>query len=942
MEALDWLNATNADYLEDLYERYQRDPRSLDAQWRAFFAGFELGYGPAAPALRATDGGGGVPPEEFGKGAYALVNAYRALGHYVAKLDPLGHSRDSHPLLEIEEYGFSPDDLGRHVGTGGFLGPTDGTLRDLLDKLRLTYCRSLGIEYMEIADKEQRSWLQHEIEPQLNRPALAAALRRQVLLRLVVSEEFERYLHTRYIGHKRFSLEGAEALLPLLDTVVEEGARHGVEEIVMGMAHRGRLNVLAHVVRKPYEIILSEFEETFVPQEGEGDGDVKYHLGYSRDHSTANGRTVHLSLSANPSHLELVNPVIEGIVYAKQAYLNDAERRRVVPLLIHGEAAFTGQGIVPETLGLSQLQGYCTGGTIHIILNNQIGFTATPEQLRCTLYPTDVAKTIQAPILHVNADDPEAVVQAARLAIGFRQQFKRDVMIDLYCYRRYGHNETDDPTFTQPLMYREIDAHPTVSAIYLQRLMDAGVITADEVEQTKRELRQRLDAAREVARQLRPRQRMSTLRGVWTGLTRPGNDWRAQTAVAIDMLRQVGEGATRVPSGFSLHPKLTRWLEARREMIDGKRPIDWSYAETLALGSLLLEKIPVRLTGQDSERGTFSQRHAVWHDVKTGERYVPLAHLAQDQAPFVILNTMLSELAVLGFEYGVSSADPRRLVLWEAQFGDFANGAQPIIDQFIASAESKWQRMSGLVLLLPHGYEGQGPEHSSARLERFLQLCAEQNLQVCYPTTPAQYFHVLRRQMHRAFRKPLILMTPKSLLRHERCVSALEEFTAGSFRLVLDDATVAASEVHRLLLCSGKIYFDLLAAREKQGLDGIAIVRVEELYPFPAAELQEVFSRYPQVEELVWVQEEPHNMGAWSFIAPRLHEILPEPWGLSYCGRHEAATPATGLHRAHVREQQAIIDQALGLVQMELGPTAPQGQDGRRPAGRERSDGDQR
>jgi 2-oxoglutarate dehydrogenase E1 component len=943
MTSHDFFLPANVDYLESLYQQFQSDPRSLDAQWAAFFVGFELGHQAPEQPISPTECSGAQAPDTFTKGVHALVNAHRELGHVVANLDPLGHNRRHHPLLDIAEYGCSAADLDRSIGKGGFLGPSDGTLRDLLEKLRLTYCQTLGVEYLGIAEKEQRTWLQQQIEPTLNRPTLSSALRRHILARLVVVEAFEQYLQTRYIGHKRFSIEGAETLIPLLDALVEEGVKLGAEELVMGMAHRGRLNVLAHVLRKPYELILSEFEETFVPQEGEGDGDVKYHLGFSCDHVTTQGRKIHLSLSSNPSHLELVDPVIEGIVHAKQDYLDDGERHRVVPILMHGEAAFTGQGIVPETLGLSQLEGYRTGGTIHIIINNQIGFTATPQQTRSTPYPTDVAKMLQAPIFHVNADDPEAAVHAARLAMAFRQRFKRDVMIDLWCYRRHGHNETDDPTFTQPLMYQEIAAHPAVVELYTPRLVEAGEIAAEAVEQTRQEVRQRLDAAREVARQLRPRQRISTLSGVWTGLTRAGSDWSANTAVEAETLRHVGEQAVRAPNGFAVHPKLTRVLAAWLDMVQGKRPIDWGCAEMLAFGSLLLEAIPVRLTGQDSERGTFSQRHAVWYDVKAGERYVPLAHLAESQAPFIIVNTILSELAVLGFEYGISSADPRHLVLWEAQFGDFANTAQPIIDQFIASAESKWQRMSGLVLLLPHGYEGQGPEHSSARLERFLQLCAEENVQVCCPTMPAQYFHVLRRQMHRPFRKPLIVMTPKSLLRHARCTSPLEDFTAGGFRLVLDDPVRAAAErVQRVVLCSGKIYFDLLKGREERGVDDIALVRVEQLYPFPQAELQTVLARYRQAEDVMWVQEEPRNMGAWNFIEPRLQQILPGDRVLTYGGRPEASSPATGSHRSHTREQEELIKQALELAHVGVGTWDHQEVQVQRPGGKEHGDGNQR
>ncbi|HJS06153.1 MAG TPA: 2-oxoglutarate dehydrogenase E1 component, partial [Pirellulales bacterium] len=657
----------------------------------------------------------------------------------------------------------------------------------------------------------------------------------------------------------------------------------------------------------------SEFAKTPPSLMPEGEGDVKYHLGFSNNRVTAQGHKVHCSLSSNPSHLELINPVIEGIARAKQERRGDTEHHRVVSILIHGEAAFTGQGIVPETLSLSELPAYRTGGTVHVIVNNQVGFTATPAQTRFTPYPTDVAKMIQAPIFHVNGDDPAAVVHAARLAIAFRQQFKCDVLIDLWCYRRHGHNEADDPTFTQPVMYREIDQHPPVAQIYAEQLVREKQIEGGEVERIKAEVRQRLDQALGLAHGFKPRQRISALGGLWAGLGWAGSDWSARTAVDSDVLRRVTETAARVPAGFHLHRKLNRLLEARAAMAAGTRPVDWSCAELWAIGSLLLEGIGVRLTGQDVERGTFSHRHAVLHDFEHGTRHVPLEHLAEEQGRFTTVNTMLSELAVLGFEYGFSSADPHTLVLWEAQFGDFANGAQPIIDQFIASAEAKWQRMSGIVLLLPHGYEGQGPEHSSARLERFLQLCAQNNLQVCNPTHPAQYFHALRRQMHRSFRKPLVLLTPKSLLRDERSASELTDFTEGSFRPVIDDpAAPDRNRVWRLVLCSGRVFYALQAARKQPKTDGTALVRVEQLYPLPREELQAVLARYRRADEVVWAQEEPRNMGAWSFIEPRLRELLPENGVLSYQGRAEAASPATGSLGLHEVEERALVEKALG------------------------------
>jgi len=912
------LHSHNTAYIEDLYEQYRRDPDAFDPAWAAFFKGFDLGF------LNATSQGPGpktnAAPKSGessnGKGVHALVQAYRQLGHFAADLDPLGHSPKHHPLLELSEFGLTEDDLNRSVGTGGFLGQTDGTLRGLRAKLKLTYCQTLGMEYTE--DKAQRDWLVQKIEPHEYRDAFPPQTAHDILQQLVETEAFEQFLHTRYIGQKRFSVEGSESLLPLLHTLVGHGSQLGIEEMVIGMSHRGRINVLAHLLNKPYEVILSQFEGSDQNTD-ENEGDVKYHQGYSYDHVTPQGRKIHLSLSFNPSHLELVDPVIEGMVQAKQDYLHDTERSRVIPVQIHGEAAFTGQGIVAETLNLSQLEGYQNGGTIHIIVNNQLGYTATPKETRFTPYPTDVAKQVRAPVFHVNANDPEAVVHAARLAIEFRQRFKRDVLIDLWCYRRHGHNEADDPTLTQPLMYQEIEKHPTVVHLYTWQQVAKGNIEPETVDDMRRQVRQKLDRAQEVARKLQVKPHTSTFGGVWQSMGWAGNAWNVSTGVDQKRLDQVKQKATCIPPGFTAHRTVQRMAASRAAMIEGKQPVDWGCAEILAFGTLLLDNVPVRLTGQDSQRGTFAHRHAVWHDIATGEPYVPLSNLGPEQAEFVVLNTMLSELAVLGFEYGISSADPRRLVIWEAQFGDFVNGAQLILDQFICSAETKWQRMSGIVLLLPHGYEGMGPEHSSARLERFLQLCAKNNMQVCYPTTPAQLFHVLRRQMHRNFRKPLILMTPKSLLRHKLCVSPINEFIEGSFCAVIDDVNIAAPQhVRRILLCSGKIYYDLLEARIQEQTDQITLIRVEQLYPFPAAELEEILARYPQAQEVYWVQEESQNMGAWTFVRPLLEELLAPEVSLSYVGRDEAASPATGIPQLHQEEQEEIITQALAPWNKEV------------------------
>ncbi|MBI2963164.1 MAG: 2-oxoglutarate dehydrogenase E1 component [Deltaproteobacteria bacterium] len=901
MSFLDFIARANPEYVESLYRQYRADPASIDERWALMFAGYEFAgrsdaLEPQEPAPRVAD----------------LVEAYRNFGHLIADLDPLGHSPRSHPFLELQKFGFGADDLARTVSSGSVCGLTKAPLGELLGALHETYCGTLGVEVLDIRDNQQRDWLESRMESTRNRPELAPAERVRVLERLIAAETFEQFLHTKYVGQKRFSLEGGEALIPLLDTVVEEAGTSGVEEIVMGMPHRGRLNVLAHVLHKPYEMILAEFEGVFLPAGIQGDGDVKYHLGYSRDHTTRGGRRIHLSLCSNPSHLEAVDPVVEGIVRAKQGYLGDRERRRVVPVLMHGDAAFTGQGLVYETLALSELAAFTTGGTIHIIVDNQIGFTTSPREFRFTRYPSDLASVIEAPVFHVNADDPEAAVQAAQLAAAFRHRFRVDVVIDLVCYRRHGHNEVDDPTLTQPVMYREIARHPTVVARYAERLQQAGVIDARRVEQARGEVRGVLEDALSYARDFLPRQQVFALGGVWKGFTWAGSDWSADTRVGAARLRDAARALRRIPDGFTPHPRVRKLLDARHEMVESGRGIDWGCAETLAYATLLLEKTPVRLTGQDTARGTFSHRHAVLYDAEDGREHVPLNHLAAGQAEIEVVNSLLSEAGVLGFEYGMSSADPRRLVVWEAQFGDFANAAQVIIDQFIASAESKWQRMSGLVLLLPHGYEGQGPEHSSARLERFLQLCADQNLQVVNLTTPAQLFHALRRQMHRTFRKPLVVMSPKSLLRHPRAVSALEDFSERGFATVLGDpGDPPPLGVQRVLLCSGKIGYALDDEREERERSDVAIVRVEQLYPFPAAEIGVQLRRYANAVDVRWVQEEPKNQGAWPFVAPLLREVLGADRDLGYVGRDEAASPATGNYKAHEGEEVAILDEAL-------------------------------
>jgi 2-oxoglutarate dehydrogenase E1 component len=937
MRSSDLVTRANAEYVDEQYRRYKADPSSVDENWALFFAGFELASNGAAEngaaandnATGAGDGMHAVaagqraaaPAAEPVIGVFDLVHSYRELGHLVAHLNPLAPKPEGHPLLEPSEFGFGDADMDRVIECGSFQGCATATLRNLITRLQATYCQHLGVEYLHIQDREQRMWLQERMEPTSNSPTLGREERIRIFDRLMVAESFEQFLQARYPTAKRFSLEGAESLIPLLDTLVEDGGAQGVQEMVIGMPHRGRLNVLANVLRKPYEMILAEFEGSFLAKESMGDGDVKYHLGYSRDHMTRAGRKVHLSLSPNPSHLEAVDPVIEGMVRAKQNRLGDAARTSVVPVLMHGDAAFTGQGMVAETLWLSELEGYRTGGTIHIIVNNQIGFTTPPEAFRFTPYPSDVAKIIQAPVFHVNGDDPEAAVQAARLAIGFRQQFKKDVIIDLVCYRKRGHNELDDPTYTQPVMYNQIANHPSPVEQYRERLAAEGALPLEEADRRTTEFRELLDDAQAYARDFMPRLPVFAFGGLWKGLGWAGDDWSAQTAVDPAVLEAIAAAFTRVPQGFTPHPRVARLMEARAAMAREGGSLDWGAAEAYAIGSLVLEGTTVRMTGQDTGRGTFSHRHAVLHDVKTGERYVPLDNIREGQGRFVILDSMLSEAAVLGFEFGFSSADPWKLVIWEAQFGDFANGAQVIIDQFIANSESKWQRMSGLVMLLPHGYEGQGPEHSSARLERYLQLCADDNLQVCNLTTPAQYFHALRRQMHRPFRKPLIVMSPKSLLRHKLAVSSPRELTEGAFQPVLDDIAVGdapeagvridPTRVTRLLLCSGKVYYALLEGRRERAIDETAIVRVEQLYPFAKQELEAIFARYPRAKQVFWVQEEPWNMGAWHFIYHRIRRILPTERTLSYVGRPEAASPATGSYKIHQAEEAELVNRAF-------------------------------
>ncbi|MBI5710063.1 MAG: 2-oxoglutarate dehydrogenase E1 component [Candidatus Eisenbacteria bacterium] len=911
-DRLDFIQRANAAYIEELYARYRRDPASVGEDWALFFAGFDLA---------GSRPGGGVPGQPSGE-LFGLVQHHRVFGHLAARLDPLGGVPPLPPLLDLANFGFAAADLDRAVAAAPFKGEFHGTLGELVAALRLTYCDTIGVEYMGITDPERREWLQERMEPVRNHPPLAPEDRLRVLRQLLTADGFEEFLNTRYPGQKRFSLEGAGALVPMLDTLLETAAAGGAGQVVIGMPHRGRLNVLANIMQKPCEAIFNEFETSFLPEDVQGHGDVKYHLGYSRTMTTRAGRPLHVDLNFNPSHLEFVNPVVLGNVRARQDHMKDAGRDGCIPVLLHGDAAFAGEGIVPETLALAQLPAYQTGGTIHVVVNNQVGFTTSPKDARVSRYVTDVARVEDAPMLHVNADDPEACVHVMALAVQYRARFKRDVFVDLVCYRRHGHNELDDPTFTQPLMYKKVAGHQPVSRRYAERLVREGVLGEAALQSLEDEITAAFRAAHQRARLAQTANGPVPLGGAWVGFSWAGTDWSAGTAAPRERLEQVTRALAAFPPGFHPHRKIAQLAAERARMLAEDR-VDWGLGEALAIGTLLLDGDNVRLSGQDTERGTFSHRHAVLHDMETGERFVPLRHLAPDQGRFEVFDTPLSEAAVLGFEHGYSTADPRTLVIWEAQFGDFANVAQVYIDQFIASAESKWRRMSGIVLLLPHGYEGQGPEHSSARLERFLELCANGNMQVCNPTTPAQLFHALRRQQRRQFRKPLVLMSPKSLLRHRLAISAARDFTGGAFQTVLDDATVAdPAAVKTVLLTSGKSYYALHEARAAEGASHVALVRIEQLYPFPREELSALLGRYRGAKDIRWVQEEPANMGAWRSTRHRIEASLPEGARLRLVARKASPSPATGYYHMHVEQERRLLERALAEGVVRAAPPA--------------------
>jgi 2-oxoglutarate decarboxylase len=867
-----------------------------------------------------------------------MINAYRVRGHLLADLDPLEYKVGHHPELNPNHYGLTIWDLDRDFVCGGLCGKQTAKLRDILDTLRETYAGKVGPEYMHMQDPEQKRWLQDRMEPSRNQQPLDGATKRRILMKLNDAEAFEKFLHTKYVGHKRFSLEGAETVIPMLDFLFNEATFDGVQESVIGMAHRGRLNVLANILGKSYEKIFHEFEGDIDPNTTQGSGDVKYHLGAEGVHQTPSGSFMKLTLASNPSHLEAVDPIVEGMVRAKQKLIGDRSRSSVLPVLIHGDAAFAGQGVVAETLNLSQLKGYKTGGTVHVVINNQIGFTTGPESARSSEYATDVAKAVQAPIFHVNGDDPEAAIRAMRLAYEFRQQFHKDVVIDMICYRRHGHNEGDEPSLTQPKMYKLIKEHRSVRKIYTETLLRKGDIDPQEAEQWLDAFQSKLqDAFDRTKEESTPPSHGDDEKALYTDeeITGYQKSPSPDTGVARNVLDAVGKALTSYPETFALHPKLKPIIAKRAAMVEGREPLDWAFAEMMAFGSLVADGFRVRLSGQDSGRGTFSSRHAILFDYISGEGYVPLNALAQNavesnvadpvivdnalsqetnrpiaDVSFSVYDSLLSEYGVLGFEYGYSVSDPGALVLWEAQFGDFMNGAQIVVDQFISSAEEKWGQHSGLVMLLPHGYEGQGPEHSSARLERFLNLCAEGNMQVVYPTTPAQHFHALRRQMKNDPRKPLIVMTPKSLLRHPQATSPIEELTAGRFEPVLRDPQITGGDVKRVVITTGKVYYDLLNARQKSNAN-VPIIRLEQFYPFPQGMLASALQPFVNATEIVWVQEEPRNMGAWPFLHERMQQVIGGNQRLRYVGRPISASPATGSHHRHEEQQRALVDAAL-------------------------------
>ena len=953
-EKTSFLGNNSSEFVEALYADYLNDPSKLPEQWKAFFDGLkderkkilENVNGPSWSPKKRLKPYLSVNQKETGKKngsmenyangadilgaakdsirASMLVRAYRIRGHLISKLDPLElQKREEHPELKPETYGFTVKDLNKKIFLDGAMGLQTSTLKEVIDLVKKTYCEKIGYEFLHMGDPEEKKWIRDRIEGKEKGIKFTENGKRAILNKLIEAEGFEKFLHIKFVGTKRFGLDGGESLIPALEQIIKRGGHLGVKEVKIGMPHRGRLNVLANMMQKPYKAIFKEFFGEKIKSKKDFEGDVKYHLGASANREF-DGNLVHISLTDNPSHLEAVNPVVLGQVRAKQFFHKDKERKKVIPVLIHGDAAFAGQGVVAECFAMSGLPGHNTGGTIHIIVNNQIGFTTAPRFARSSPYPSDLAKMVQAPIFHVNGDDPEAVVHCAKIATEFRQKFKRDVVIDMVCYRRFGHNEGDEPSFTQPLMYKKIKTHPTTLQIYGKKLLNEGLISNNDLNLMQKKFRNFLDNEFSGAKDYKIK--MKWFDGVWSRFKPEiGQDRRGVTGVDKKELISIGKKITDIPKNFNIHKTLVKIFENKRKMFTENQPIDWSTAELLAFGTLLNDGFSVRLSGQDSSRGTFSQRHSVLRNQDNHQRFVPLQNISKNQKKFEVIDSLLSELGVLGFEFGYSLSEPETLVLWEAQFGDFANGAQVVIDQFISSGESKWSRASGLVMLLPHGYEGQGPEHSSARLERFLQLCSQENLQVVNCTTPANYFHVLRRQMHRDFRKPLIVMTPKSLLRHKRCISNLDDFTKkNSFHRILGDHSYLNDSkliklkkdkhIKKVVMCSGKIYFDLIEAREKSKNDKVVFIRIEQLYPFPVKQLGKQLKRYENAN-FYWCQEEPMNMGAWNtarhYIDRTLEIIQVKSENVKYIGRNAAASPATGNLNKHLAEQKEILEKVM-------------------------------
>ena len=964
-----FLSKSNSSYIEQMYEKFCNDPNQLPDSWKQYFDALgeekelinketngaswapkkiksnvdidldsyekfipsNLSYSIEEKIKKEKPQSSPIELEQSTKDsvrAIMMIRAYRIRGHLQADLDPLGLiKKENCPELLPETYGFTENDLDKKIFLDEVLGLKYATLREILEILNRTYCSNIGIEFMHMTDPEEKSWIQQRIEGKDKEIQFTERGRKAILNRLIEAEGFEKYLAKKYVGTKRFGLDGCESLIPAMEQIIKRGGALGCKEVKIGMPHRGRLNILTNVIQKPLKKIFKEFSGDPGIASGGVSGDVKYHLGASANREFDNN-LVHVSLTANPSHLEAVNPVVLGQVRAKQDYHDDAERNKVIPILLHGDAAFAGQGIVAECFAMSGLTGHNIGGTIHIIVNNQIGFTTQPEFSRSSPYPSEVAKMVQAPIFHVNGDDPEAVTYCAKVATEYRQKFKRDVVLDIFCYRKYGHNEGDEPSFTQPLMYKKIKEHPSTLQKFADRLISEKVLTKEEFEDEKNAYQKRLDEEFEASKSYISNEH-DWFTGVWSKFTTElGHDRRGDTGIEIEKIKNLGKKLAHIPEGFNAHKTISRIYDARSKMFETGKEFDWAMAETLAFASLVDEGYGVRLVGQDSVRGTFSQRHAAINDQVTGERYYPLKHISNEQGQVEIIDSLLSEMGVLGFEYGYSLTDPDTLVLWEAQFGDFANGAQVIFDQFISSGEKKWTRASGLVMLLPHGYEGQGPEHSSARLERYLQACAQENIQVVNCTTPANYFHVLRRQIHRTFRKPLVVFTPKSLLRHKRCISEIEDFTKqNSFHRVLSDRAEYSAynliplakddEIEKVILCSGKVYFDLVDERENLKANKVQIVRIEQLYPFPVKTLARHISRFKNAKKFVWCQEEPYNMGAWNHVEPYINRTLEYIKANSikviYTGRTPSASPATGFLKKHLAQQLEIVNKAITI-----------------------------